>query len=330
MYVIDTHEDISDSVLYSAHGDFWKRNELHEGWNDLKLPVNNQSDFFRLKDGGVKCIFGATCAFGVDENGTIVPCPDHLMETLRHLNFYHQLYRDGKGKIPPFILKKSDLNKIEKNDLSILLSIEGADSIDEDLIALETFFNLGVRCIGLTWSYNNRLAGGCNEDGHLTDLGVRSIRRMEELGITLDLAHINKASCLEAVEVSSKPVIVTHTACKHVHDHLRNMTDEELKAVASTGGAVGICGVPKMVGKLTIEKMIDHMDHMVKIVGIDHVIMGSDFGSMTAEQLIPHFSEVSDFPNLTLALSKRGWKETDIEKLYSKNILRILKANLPK
>ena len=331
MYTFDSHQDIADAILYASHGDFWRKNGLHEGWNNLGLPVNNQSDFIRLKQGEIRAIFGVSCAFSTDKNGNIIPSPNHLHETLKQINLFHQLLAESKGKIQ-LIRNRSDLKNIINYTLSFLLAIEGADSIDSELVNLETFFNLAVRSIGLTWSFNNKLAGGCNEDGKLTNLGKKAIRKMNDLGIILDLSHLNDVSAYRAIEVSERPVIVSHAACRTVYDHPRNVPDKLIKLVAQTGGAVGICGVPKFIDKdPSIDDVASHFAHALKLVGVKHVIIGTDFGSMTAEKLIPQFEEVNDVPKLLAHLSKKlGLKKDELERIAHKNLEKILEKTLPK
>lgn len=328
MYIFDAHQDIADALLFSSHGDFWRKNDLQEGWNRLGLPVNNQVDFPRLKEAAVKALFGASCAFSVGEKGEIAPSKNHFLETLCQLNLYHRLQREREGQIQ-IIKTRADLKKITDFNLSFLLSVEGADSIEKDSVALETFFNLGVRSIGLTWNYRNGLAGGCAQEGGLTELGKRVIKKMENLGIALDLAHLNEESFFQALEVSEKPVFVSHTACRSVHEHMRNITDEQIKAVAKGGGVVGICGVPKFVGELNIKKVVDHFMHAIKVAGIEHVVIGTDFGAMTDEKLISGFQEVNNLPKLIETLRKGGLSNEDIEKICHGNLERFLAETLP-
>ncbi len=341
MYIFDTHQDITDAMLYSTRTDFWREHTLHEGSNELGLPVNNQTDFVRLKKGNIKGVFAVTCAVGVDSSkksddpaSCIIPAPDHLRESLRHISKYHQLRAESNGKIQ-FIERKSDLESIEKYDVSFVMAMEGADSITESLVELETYFNLGVRSIGLTWSYTNGLAGGCNDtDTELTETGKKAIRRMNELGIILDLAHINEKSFYQALEVSTRPAIISHTASKVVYNHPRNVTDEQLKVVADTGGAIGIFGIPRMIGdhhneQLTVEHIFNHIDHVVNVVGIDHVMLGPDFGTMLDSKLIPGFEQVTDIENLLNIMREKGYRAEDMEKIAHKNIERVLREVLP-
>ncbi len=328
MYIFDLHQDISDSMLYTAHGDFWKKNDLRDGWNDFSLPVNNQSDFVRLGESGFKAIFGACCAIEITKEGKVAPCKDHRAEVERHFALYHQLVEEGQGKVQ-FILRRDDLAKIKDHALSFLLAVEGADSIDDELAVVDWYAARGVRSVGFTWNYNNRLAGGCMEDGRLSDTGRRAITRMEEHGIVLDLAHINEASFWDCMEVAKKPVIISHTACRVCFDSPRNVSDEQMLAVKKTGGTIGIFGVPKYLGAPTVEKIIEHIRHCVGVVGIDHVSFGTDFGSMTAPQLIPGFEHVSDMPSFIDRMRESGFSEEDLEKIGHKNIERVLWQTLP-
>ncbi len=341
MYIFDTHQDITDAMLYSTRTDFWREHKLRDGSNDIGLPVNNQTDFVRLKKGNVKGVFAVTCAVGVDPSkksddpaSCIIPAPDHLRESLRHIAVYHRLKTESDGKIQ-FIERKSDLERIENYDVSFVLAMEGADSITESLVELETYFNLGIRSIGLTWSYTNGLAGGCNDtDTELTKTGRKAIRRMNELGIILDLAHINEKSFYQALDVNTRPAIISHTASKVVYDHPRNVTDKQLKAVAETGGSIGIFGIPRMIGdhknkQLTVEHIFNHVDHVIDVVGVDHVMLGPDFGTMLDSQLIQGFEQVIDTQNLLNMMREKGYKDEHIEKIAHKNIERVLGTVLP-
>lgn len=329
MYIFDLHQDISDSMLYTAHGDFWKRSDLHEGWNNYKnIPVNNQSDYPRLQEANVRAIFAACCAIHITPEGNVLPCEDHFSEVKEHIDLYHRLVDESNGKVR-FILNKKDIDAVPDTSLNFLLAIEGADSIDEDLKNLEYFAERGVRSIGFTWNYTNNLAGGCMENGGLSPLGKRAIKKMEELGIVLDLAHINENSFWDCIEVSTKPVIISHTGCRFCFETTRNTSDEQKRAVKETGGTIGIFGVPKYLGEPTMEKVIEHIEHSVEVAGIDHVSLGTDFGSMTAIKLIPNFEQVTDIPNLITQLEKRGWSNSDLEKLCYKNIERVLRETLP-
>jgi membrane dipeptidase len=267
------------------------------------------------------------CAFDVDENGHVVPCKDHFKETLRQINMYHQLVCESNGQIG-IITKKSDLESVEKSRLSFVLAVEGADSIDEELINLETFYNLGVRSIGLTWSYDNKLAGGCNDNGPLTELGKKTIQRMEKLGILLDLAHIGEKSFFESVNTSTHPVVISHTCCMAVNPHPRNVTDDQIKIVAQSGGLIGICGVPKFVGDRSIKGLVKHFIHAIDLIGVDHVMVGSDLGSMTADELIPEFEDVADMPGLVSGLKEVGLSDRDLDKITHENVERLLEKIL--
>ncbi len=341
-YTFDLHQDISDALLYSTRADFWQENTLHQGSNDLNLPVNNQIDYIRLKKSNIKAVFAVTCAIGIDLSkkdsqdpaSCVVPAKDHFRESLKHINLYHNLKRQSKGEIN-FILSPEDLDKIPEYEISFLLAMEGADSLTDSFIELYTYYNLGLRSISLTWSYTNNLAGGCNyPDDGLTEIGKKIIKEMNKLGIILDLAHINEKSFYQALEVNEKPAIISHTASKSVYNHPRNVTDDQLKAIAQTRGVVGIFGIPRMIGDiknkdLTLEDIYRHIDYVVNLIGIDYISIGSDFGAMLDTKLIQDFYDVTCIDKLIDFLKNKGYTQEHIDKITHQNIERVLREVLP-
>jgi len=326
--IFDLHQDISDSIVYTAHTNFFDRSGLHDGWNHLNIPVNNQSDYERLSEGGVRVIGGASCAIDTNEKGEITPCRDHWGEIQKQIELYHEIQQTKSDEIQ-IVETTNDLNAADEYRLNIILTIEGADSLADDPGRLTRWFEQGVRSIGLTWSYTNGIAGGCDEAGDLREAGRHIIGEMERLGILLDLAHINEESFWSALETSSKPVIVSHAACSGVHEHPRNLSDEQVRAIGETGGVVGIAGVPKFVGGQNVDSVIEHIDHAIQYAGTEHVAIGSDFGSMTAPRLLDDFYDVTCFPYLVDRLSARGYGQDVIEKVTKQNAERVFRTTLP-
>ncbi len=326
-YIFDTHQDIAVSLFYLNNTEFYKKNSLHEGESAFDhLPVINQTDFFRLKKGGVKAVFGVCCALDIKE-GKGLPSQDHLKETKKQLAFYHRLAEEGSQV--KIIKNKEDLEKIKERELSFLLSLEGADSVTDEHI-LDELFAEGVRSIGLTWNFSNKLAGGCGEgqDKGLTKTGRRILKKMREKGILLDLAHIGKRSFYESLEAFGGPAIMSHTACREVYDSYRNIDDEQIKSIAQAGGAVGIMAYPQMIGGSSIEKFIEHMEHIADLVGTDHIVIGSDFGGMISKNLVEGLEETDSFPKLIEKMRKKGFSEDDIDKITRRNIEQILALTL--
>ena len=165
--------------------------------------------------------------------------------------------------------------------VALWAGMEGGEPLDSSLDILEVFHRLGLRVLTLTWSLRNSLGDGVFErtNGGLTNFGVEVIGKAEELGILLDLSHINEAGFWDALGVTSFPVIASHSNAKALCDHPRNLTDEQIKAIAERDGVVGAVAIPGFVDreKPTVERYIDHITHMVDTAGHRHVGLGFDF-----------------------------------------------------
>jgi len=193
-------------------------------------------------------------------------------------------------------------------------------------------FRLGIRSLGLTWNHQNQLATGVGKGVQgegLTTFGRQVVREMNNLGMVIDLAHINEAGFYDAVCESSEPVIVSHSNARALCDHPRNLSDEQLRKIKEADGVIGLNFYPEFVSaeKATISKLIDHFVHIAEVAGIDHLGIGSDFDGI--DQVIPDLEDVTKVPRLIGELSKHGFSAADIEKITSKNFLRVLNKVLP-
>jgi membrane dipeptidase len=231
---------------------------------------------------------------------------------------------------------------------------------------VQVWYNMGVRFMHLGYNRRNAFADGCLEvhDGGLSDLGSELIARMNRAGIIVDVPHSSKNSTLQAAQVSSKPITASHIGCVEVNDHPRCKTDEEIKAIAATGGYVGIFGVPGFLGGTSnINMVLRHVEHAVKVVGAGHVAIGTDLGygqdwpkeiegqkslarvnpmgknqrpSKPAASIDPVQQALgraslawTNWPLLTVGLVKMGLKDDEIEKILGGNLQRLLRDNQP-
>jgi membrane dipeptidase len=165
---------------------------------------------------------------------------------------------------------------------------------------------------------------------------------MDRLGMLIDLAHISRAGWFGVLDVASGPVCCTHSNCRKVFHHFRTIDDDQIKALAQTGGVLGVNAIATMVSKQpTLDNLVDHISHIADLVGVDHVGLGLDFvkddGPLYPEdeifgvaenRLIPEFENEDDLPNITECMVKRGFREDDIVKVLGGNFLRLLKAVL--
>ena len=161
----------------------------------------------------------------------------------------------------------------------------------------------------------------------LTDFGRRLVVEMNRLGVQVDVAHINDVAFFDVLELSTKPVVTTHGGVYAISPHSRNLTDDQIRAIAVSGGMMGIAFVPGFVDRSnpTLERLLDHIEYVADLVGIDHVGIGSDYDGMSDVPVIP---EVSQLPRLTEGMVKRGMSDEEIAKVLGGNFLRVLEATI--
>ncbi len=210
--------------------------------------------------------------------------------------------------------------------IAAVLAVEnGGDAIGADVDQVDQLYRAGVRMMGLTWNPANLLADGASESRHrgLTALGRQVVDRMQRLGMVIDVSHLSIESLWEVLAVSRGPVVATHSDAAAVHQHRRNLSDAQLRALAGRGGVVGVNFFPPFLGAATLDRVVAHIDHMVRVMGVDHVALGSDFDGITA---VPAgLEDVSRLPALTAALLARGYRPEDVHKILGGNALRVFR-----
>ncbi len=241
-----------------------------------------------------------------------------------------------------------------KNRISIIPCVEGGYAIENRLFHLRNFARLGVRYMTLAWMNNHRWAGGSwnqTPEKGLTSFGRKVIQEMNRWGILVDLSHASISTFWDAIEESSVPVIASHSCCRALNDHHRNLTDEQLEAIADSGGVVGICFYPAYLDEhyahelrsyrekqesddwlcslptekrpdVPLQRLVDHIEYAVEKAGIDHVGLGSDFDGVN--DLPGEMSGCDDLPFLKKLLKKRGFEKSEIRQIFGENFLRVL------
>jgi membrane dipeptidase len=173
------------------------------------------------------------------------------------------------------------LSARRQGKLAVGLHLEGTECLERDPDVLEAFYSLGIRHGILAFNQNNSASGGCADVGNvgLSRLGRRYLDRMSQVGMLLDVSHMSERSSLEAIDHIGRPVVFTHSNARAVHDHYRNVTDEQAKACAATGGLVGVSGSSAYIGPADdlAHGLFRHIDHLVSLVGGDHVGLGTDY-----------------------------------------------------
>lgn len=245
----------------------------------------------------------------------------------------------------------------QEGKMGVVYGFQNATMIHDRIGNLDRLHALGTRCIQLTYNDRNLLGNGCTErvDGGLSDFGVAAVRRMNELGIIVDLSHCGYQTSMDGIAFSDPPACFTHTMCEALYPgHPRAKTDEQLRTMARNGGVVGIAALgyfvgPDPGGETTIEHYLDHIDHAIEIVGIDHVGLCTDFqirgisGWATRETWyeprlrsfkasyqvrwppwIPELDDTDRFRRVTAGLLARGRTEADVRKILGENWLRYI------
>ena len=167
--------------------------------------------------------------------------------------------------------------------IALLLAIEGAEPVGSSLAMLETFWRLGVRMASLTWNRRTMLADGVGETdtgGRLTGLGVEAVAEMERLGMIVDVSHLSAHGLEHLASVAKAPFVASHSSCRALCDHPRNLTDRQLRLVADSGGFIGLNAFGRFVaaaGVPTLDRYLDHIEHAAGVVGDDSVAVGADF-----------------------------------------------------
>lgn len=237
---------------------------------------------------------------------------------------------------------------------AVFFGFQNASPIEDNVDLLDVFHRLGVRFIQLTYNARNMVGSGSGErnDDGLSDLGVAAVQRMNELGIVVDLSHCAYRTTMDAIEASSKPVAFTHANMRALADTPRNKTDDQLRALVRKGGIVGVKHmigdmVSKKAAETTVEDVADNIEHAIRVVGLEHVCIGTDFSGTTSAMGLSDaeinairarwpnaylgsrskprwFRTIADLPNLTTVLLRRGYSEEDIAAIYGGNLRRFM------
>lgn len=306
---------------------------------------------------------GVTCIFqNAGEEGQT---PERLLKRLARFTFLADMLRGTlvRAALP------GDIHQAKQEGRHCLyLTGNGVPlpqtwiSVNEELGYIRHFFNLGIRMMHVTYNRRNMLGDGCAEtaNGGLSDFGRAAIAEMNRVGVIVDVAHTGWKSSREAAEVSSKPMVASHTVCNELNEHIRAKPDDVIKAICETGGLVGICLIPNFLGGAgDVTRVLDHIDYVVQKFGIDHVAIGTDVAHTsqysTAENakvprrsarrsrfgaLWPNGSLGGNWPGratlawtnwplMTVGLVQRGYNDEQIQKIIGGNILRVCREVLP-
>jgi membrane dipeptidase len=251
-------------------------------------------------------------------------------------------------------LTAQDIRRAKREGLKAgIVTAQETEALGKNLDLLEMLYNFGLRILQLTYNNQNWVGSGCAEpaNGGISKFGMAFIERMNKLGIIVDTGHSGKQTTLDACKYSSAPVIASHTGVEALFPHMRCKSDEELKAIATTGGVIGIFAMPWFIhsdpNATTIDHVLDHIDYVVKLCGIDHVGIGTDWpmsdvtwsliyfkehiaprigfakGDGPSTETVKGLEQYGYFINFTRGLVARGYKDEEITKIMGGNWLRV-------
>jgi membrane dipeptidase len=359
--VVDTHNDVVQRILSGE---------------DISFRTSHgHSDLPRFREGGLDV---EMFSIWVPPEKTSRPYYDQANEQIDSIESF---VKRNPSQVGMARTAEEVERLVADGKFVAMLGMEGGHPIGNDLWKLEHFYKRGVRYLGLTWNNSTDWATSARDEidsssrithKGLTEFGRQVVRRMNELGIIVDVSHVGEQTFWDVLKVTSKPIIASHSCAWRLCHHWRNLKDDQLKAIAANGGVVFINFAPwfidstfaakeslmrsrnksridsyrassKVSGFLTevaiadslkdeyeqirptLKSLIDHFDYVARLVGVDHVGIGSDFDGISVTPR--DMDDVTYLPNITRELLKRGYSASDIKKILGENFLRVLRAN---
>ncbi len=365
--VTDTHNDflmqVTDSAILAYTKNTWAF--------DKDLKGKTHTDLYRQKEGGLDVqVFSVFCT---GEMRAPFQFANRQIESL------DAIIARNPGKIIKALNSTALINAVKQGKLVALIGVEGGHMIEDDLGKLEALYKRGARYLTLTWNNSTSWASSAFEEtfkkdlAHkgLNELGKQVVRRMNELGMLVDISHVGEQTFWDVLQTTTKPVIASHSSVYALCHHQRNLKDEQIKAIAKNGGVIQVNFNPGFIDSSFDKKekafferhqtavdsmtkagvddwvlqyqlyhtyaaeanairpplslLIDHIEYIIRLVGVDHVGLGSDFDGIT---LTPQeLDDVTALPQITKVLFERGYSKKDITKILGGNFIRVLQAN---
>ena len=338
--VIDTHNDMPSKMIDDGYDADVRHTPGFE-------KTNGETDFPRLLESGVTGVFMSAY---IDPEKWTFRTPDQSWEQVGvYLDTIHAFVNRHPDRLL-FATTAEQIRQAKRDGkVAVLIGVEGGHAIENSLENLRGLHRRGVRYMTLTWNNGNEWAGaaaGLNgtRSGGLTDRGREIVREMNRLGILVDISHVSDSTFFDAVATSSSPVIASHSSARALNRHRRNLSDEQLRAVARNGGVVNVNFYSAFIDPAFLERsealagndaairalprpalsvLLDHFDHIIRVAGIDHVGIGSDFDGVGG--LLPQgMDDVTRLPLIAQGLLDRGYSEADVRKVLGGNMLRVM------
>ncbi len=356
------------AIVVDTHGDIIS-DQIRSGIDIGKRQPGGNFDLVRAREGGLDVqVFSIWC----DATGGFAMA-NRQIDSLNALAARH-------SNMFKLVRTASELNSVVKSKrIAGMIGVEGGHMIENKIENLESLAARGMTYMTLTWNNSTPWASSAYDETFkkdslkhvgLTDMGKQIVKRMNELGVIVDLSHVGEKSFYDAINTSTKPVMASHSSAYFFNAHQRNLKDDQIRAIAKTGGVVFVnfysgfldstytkkqqkfnaahkaelaelmknstrSAAQSLINKkyrkeieamrAPLDLLISHIDHMVKLVGSEHVGLGADFDG--AESYPQHLDDVSDYPKITVALLKKGYSNKAIRNILGDNFVRLLKSN---
>lgn len=363
--VFDGHNDIPTPIFYfgfdlGMNGD--EPDDRNHWWlwtdetSSKYLPfrpsgdnIKTHTDLTRMREGGLDAQF---FSIWVDCSLYRSNTPNHSKQRVFDIV---ESFQKQVQKYPDLIqmaYTSKDIKRlVSENRLAALLGIEGGHAIENDISNLRQFYKLGIRYISLTHFCSHDWADSATDEpiwNGLSDFGRKVVKEMNRLGMIIDISHSSDETFWDVIKITEAPIIASHSSVRAIVENPRNLTDDMIQAVATNGGIVMINFMTPLLDsekspfwksatgwhwfwnprhpETPLSKLVDHIDHIVQVAGIDHVGIGSDFDGIpfTPYWLPERLKDVGDLPNITVELIRRGYKDKEISKILGGNILRVI------
>ncbi len=325
--------------VIDGHNDLPWEARVHRGYSvegiDQELPQTLQTDIPKLRRGHYAAQFWSAWVDSELQGG------DAVIATIEQIDFIHRLvarYPETFAWAPTGSAMRA---AVERGRIGSVIGIEGGHQIAANLAVLRQYARLGVRYMTLTWNRSTEFADAAVGEKlwhGLNDLGREVVAEMNAIGMLVDLSHVSAETMRDALAVSTRPVIFSHSSCFAINPHPRNVPEDVQHMLADNGGVQMITFVPSFVSseywewaragrtgeppEVTVSDVADHVEQAREVMGVDHIGVGGDFDG--SARMPRGLANAGEYPQLFDELRRRGWSTADLEKLGWQNILRVL------
>lgn len=307
--MIDLHNDILEVMVSDTNYRLKNRHNY------------NHTDIPRLKEGGVDIQF-----FSVWVSPT--QYTNYYQQALNMLGIFNREMNENQNSISQARNWSQSDSLNNQNKIAAVIGVEGGHHIEDSIEKLVNLYNAGMRYLTITWNNSTSWAVSASDSRSatvgLSDFGREIIRKLDSLGVIIDVSHTGIKTIQDILQVTNNPIIASHSGARTLRNHTRNLYDWQIQDIANSGGVIGVVFYPPYLNgtnNASIQHVVNHIDYIKNLVGIDYVAIGSDFDGI---EVTPFgLEDVSKFPALTEALFNKGYSREDVEKILYKNFKRV-------